>query len=101
MENKDVIIFNLGLSEISKGLVTNYMTIFATNRTRITNIDEFLEKMHQNDIRTNIFTDVHKYLLYIEQNYMDSIATTSLIFAKPDFFIKEVGNADRAWEKSK
>lgn len=79
-----------GLSEISKGLVTNYLTIFAPNNTNITNIDKFLKKMHRSDIRTSIFFDTEKYLQYIEQNYMESIETTSLIFSKPDYFIQEV-----------
>lgn len=87
------LLFSLsGLSEICKGLVTNYLTIVAMNGTNITDIDEFLRKMHESNIRTSIFNDMQRYLDYIEQNYVDSVETTSLIFAEPDAFVNEVGS---------
>lgn len=82
--------FDLGLSEICKGLVINYLTIVAPFDSNITDIDEFLQTMHSSNIRTTIFFDVDKYLLYIEQNHIESVEMTSLIFSKPDLLIQEV-----------
>lgn len=79
-----------GLSEICKGLMINYLTIVAINNTNVSNIDGFLRKMHESNIRTSIFTDKQRYLQFIEQNYMDSVETTSLIFSEPDIFLNEV-----------
>lgn len=82
--------FHVGLSEICKGLVINIVNIVAPYHSNVTDIDDFLQTMHSSNIRTTIFFDVNKYLLYIEQNHIESVEMTSLIFSKPDLLIQEV-----------
>lgn len=70
--------------------MTNYLAIVSFNHTKITNVDAFLRTMHESSIRTSVFTDMQRYFAYIEQNYVDSVETTSLIFSRPDYFVNEV-----------